>query len=96
PTQDELKSQAIRNRAGRLPTPLQVRVPDGASINMNGVLTMADMVPGVHVPLLASLNARQISQMQKFDKIQFEETGAGENITVTMSPASKADEDAEA
>lgn len=93
PTQAELLSQAHRNRAGRLPTPLQVRVPDGASINMNGVLTLEDMVPGVHVPLLANLNTRRLSQMQKFDKIQFEETGAGETINVTMSPASKADED---
>lgn len=93
PTQDELQSQASRNLAGRMPTPVQVRVPDGVSINMNGVLTIDDLVPGVYVPLLATLNARPISQMQKFDKIECEETKDGEVITATLFPASRADDE---
>src|SRR6202012_1892702 len=40
PSKADLISQAERNLVGRLPTPLQVRVPDNSSINMNGVLTL--------------------------------------------------------
>lgn len=87
PTQAEMDSQAQRNLSGRLPTPLQVRVPDNSSINPNGVLSIADLVPGVYIPLLAKLNIREVSQMQKLNTMQVEETAKGETITVAMTPA---------
>src|SRR6202000_182584 len=52
PTQADLISQADRNLVGRNPTPLQVRVPDGSEINMDGVLTIDMLVPGVYIPLV--------------------------------------------
>jgi hypothetical protein len=91
PTAPEMLSQAKRNLSGRNPTPLQVRVPDNSSVNPKGVLTVNDMVPGVYIPLLAKLNIREVSQMQKLQSVQFEETSTGETVNVTLTPASKAD-----
>lgn len=91
PTVAELTSQAERNLAGRNPVPLQVRVPDGSSLNMNGVLTIDDLVPGIYVPLLANFNIITISQMQKLQTVRVTETAAGENVQVTFYPASDAD-----
>jgi len=91
PTQAELISQAKRNLAGRKPTPVQVRIPDNSTLNPAGVLTVDDLVPGVYVPLLATLSARTISQMQKIQSTRFSETADGEQISLTLYPASAAD-----
>lgn len=92
PTKAELVSQAQRNLAGRNPVPLQVRIPDGSSLNMDGTLKMADLVPGVYIPLRATINLVEISQMQKLQVIKVIETSAGEDVQVTLYPASDPDE----
>lgn len=88
PSVAELESQAARTyRQGSKP-PLVVRIPDNTSLNPNGVLTIADLVPGVWIPLSASLPGRTVSQMQKLDSMTVEETAdKGEEIKVTLSPA---------
>lgn len=91
PTQAELDSQAQRNRAGRSPVPVQVRIPDNSSIRLSYDLTIGDLVPGVQMPLRATLNAREVAQLQKLDKLTVTETSAGENVQVTLSPANKPD-----
>lgn len=91
PTVAELTSQAQRNLAARNPTPVQVRIPDNSSLNPNGILTVDDLVPGVHIPLLATLTPRTLSQMQKLDSVTFREDASGEQISVTLYPAPKAD-----
>lgn len=93
PTQSELDSQAQRNLSGRMPVPVEVRVPDNSGIRLDDTLTINDLVPGVHVPLLATLNARTLSQMQKIDHVQITETADGETVQVTLTPATKPDED---
>ena len=95
PTQEELNSQAQRNISGRLPVPVEVRVPDNSGIRLDDTLTIHDLVPGVQVPLLATLNARRMSQLQKLDHVVVTETSAGENIQVTLTPATKPDDDGE-
>lgn len=92
PSTAELTSQAVRNLANRKPTPLMVRVADNSSLNPDGVLTVDDLVPGVHIPLLMNFGIRQVSQMQKLDKVSFEETSDGETIGVTLSPATNNDD----
>lgn len=93
PTQSELNSQASRNLAGRAPVPVEVRVPDNATMYLSEDLTINDLVPGVRMPLLATLNSRKMSQVQKLDVVSVTETAAGEEIKVTMSPASREDSD---
>lgn len=92
PTQAELVSQAQRNLIGRNPTPMQIRVPDGSAINMDGVLTITDLVPGIYIPLMANFRSIKVTQMQKLQTVKVVETPEGENITVTLYPASDADE----
>lgn len=87
PSQAYLNSQAQRNLAGRNPVPVEVRVPDSSGIRLSSDLTIDDLVPGVHMPLLATLNSRQVSQMQKLHKVDVTETSEGENIAVTLIPA---------
>lgn len=91
PTQEELNSQAQRALAGRSPVPVEVRVPDGSGIRLNESLTINHLVPGVKMPVLATLNARQLSQMQKLDFLTVIETPDGETIQVTLTPTTHND-----
>jgi hypothetical protein len=92
PTQAALLSQAERNLNGRNPVPLHVRVPDNSQLNPNGVLTMADLVPGARIPLRATLLTLKVSQMQKLNRVVVTEDGdAGEKIAITLYPASAND-----
>lgn len=89
PSQAYLNSQAQRNLAGRNPVPVEVRIPDSSGVRLSPGLTIDDLVPGVHMPLLATLNSRQMSQMQKLHKVVVTETSEGENIAITLIPAAK-------
>lgn len=88
PTVEEMTSQAQRAyNQGRIP-PWVVRVPDNTRLNPNGVLTIDDLVPGVHIPLTISVPGRVLTQMQKLDSMSVEETPkGGEVIKVVLSPA---------
>lgn len=87
PTQEELNSQAQRNLAGRSPVPVEVRVPDNSSIRLDDTLTINDLIPGTAMPVLATLNARRMSQLQKLDNLQVTEDGTGETVQITLVPA---------
>jgi hypothetical protein len=95
PTTAELESQASRNLYGRLPTPLQVRVPDNSSISLDGVFRLEQLVPGVYIPLLCKIGIVKVSQMQKLNTMSVAEDGSGEIISVTLFPASAPDEEEE-
>jgi hypothetical protein len=84
----ELKSQAQRAYVQGKRPPLVVRVPDNTRVNPKGVLTVADLVPGMWFPLSATIAGRTLSQMQKLDNMSVEETAkGGEVIKVTLSAA---------
>lgn len=96
PTQSELNSQSARNLSGRSPAPVEVRVPDNSTIRLSDTLRIGDLVPGARIPLLATLNARSRNQDQKLDHLRVQEDGgSGENISVTLTPATKRDSDEE-
>lgn len=88
PSVAEMTSQAKRAWSASHYPPIVVRVPDNSRINPNGVLDIASLVPGVHIPLHAQLPGRAVTQMQKLDNMTVEETPEnGETISVTLSPA---------
>jgi hypothetical protein len=87
PTQDELNSQAQRDQVGRTPVPTVLRVADGAGLRLSGSLNINVLVPGVEVPVRATLNLREVQQTQILDKIKVVETAAGENIQVSLIPS---------
>jgi hypothetical protein len=92
PTRDALAQQADRNVNGRNPVPLHVRVPDNSLLNPEGVLGIEHLVPGIRVPLRATLLTLEVSQMQKLDRVAVEEVGGqGEQISITLHPASISD-----
>lgn len=93
PDQAELNSQAARNTSGRSPVPVEVRVPDNSTIRLSHDLTIHDLVPGVQMPLLATLNARSRNQMQKLDHVTVTETAENETIQVMLTPATRPDSD---
>lgn len=96
PTQAALNSQAKRNLDGKNPVPVVVRVPDNSTLNPNGALEIKHLVPGIRIPLRATLTAKKVSQMQKLDRVSvIENQEKGELIRVTMSPASLDDANAE-
>lgn len=91
PTSAELQSQAQRNLSGRNPTPIQVRVPDNSSVNMDGVLEVKHLVPGIYVPLRSNFGVTKLTQMQKLQTVRVTETAEGETVKVTFYPASDPD-----
>lgn len=97
PSQSDLDSQARRNTSGRSPAPIEVRVPDNSSIFLSADVSINALVPGVQVPLRATLNFRKLAQQQKIDSVTVRETGeSGETVQVTLTPATKPDTDVEA
>lgn len=88
PSVAELTSQATRSwKQSKLP-PTVLRIPDNTRLNPNGVLSVDNLVPGVHIPFSVELPGRSLSQMQKLDSMSVEETAdGGEVIKVTLSPA---------
>jgi hypothetical protein len=95
PNTAELNSQAVRNTKGRSPVPFEVRVPDNSSVRLGGSLSISDMVPGVQIPLQATLNSRTWSQMQKIDHVRVKENADGEDVAVTLTPTTSEDSDEE-
>lgn len=95
PTSAEMASQASRNLSGSNPVPIVLRVPDNSTLNPKGVLSLDDLVPGVHIPLRAKILVKTITQMQKLDRMTVTETAETETITVTMFPAAQPDEPVE-
>ena len=96
PTQGELNSQALRNLAGRSPAPVEVRIPDNSGVILGDAISMRELVPGVQIPLRATLSARKYYQMQKIDSIRVTESAQeGERIALTLIPTSRPDADDE-
>jgi hypothetical protein len=84
----ELTKQAERNMKGRYPTPVVLRVPQNSTLTPDAATRLMDyLVPGVRFPVRASNTYRQLEQIQKLDRIVFEETANGETINITLSPA---------
>ena len=52
-------------------------------------------VPGVQVPLRATLNAKAYEQDQKIDHLRVTETADGETVQLTLTPATRPDSDEE-
>ena len=90
PTQNSLDNAADMNVIGKNPPPTRVRLPENTLLNPNGILNMQDLVPGVHIPLRASLFSIDLIQMQKLNSMKVTETGKdGEQITISVGPAPK-------
>lgn len=87
-TAAEMKSQARRNMSGRYPTPIIVRVPENSTLRPGRADDIIDnLVPGVRFPIVSDKTYRQVTQVQKLDRVTFEENAQGERISVTFSPA---------
>jgi len=79
--------QAKRGISNRWPTPVVVRVPDNSTLNPQVNLGINQLVPGVWIPLRATLTCRKLAQWQKLDSVDVEEAEGVESVRVTMSPA---------
>jgi hypothetical protein len=94
PTSDELAAlseqmvgQARRNLSGRYPTPATVRVPDGTPLAPTAPVTIADLIPGVRIPVRATQLTVTVEQEQKLDRIRVEQDEDGETVSIWLSPA---------
>lgn len=90
PTQNSLDNAAELNVIGKNPPPTRVRLPENTLLNPNGILNIQDLVPGVHIPLRASLFSIDLIQMQKLASVKVTETGEeGEKIAISIGPSPK-------
>ena len=81
-----LQSQAKRRLRGRKPAPTQIVLPDGVGIRLNSSLSLNELVPGVTVPIRATMNLRPVYQDQRLHSLKVTETGDGETISGSFSP----------
>jgi len=91
-----LTDQAVRNIAGRFPTPLIVRVPDNSSLSPDCAVGFQQLIPGVWIPLRASGTCRLVTQWQKLDSVSVEVDENGEKVSVVLSPAPNSGQDPDA
>jgi hypothetical protein len=82
-----LTKQATNGVAHRYPVPVNVRVPDNSALNPQVNLGINQLIPGVWIPLRATLTCRKLAQWQKLDSVDVEEVAGTEAVRVTMSPA---------
>lgn len=88
PTAAELRSQASLSLKGRNPTPLQLTVPAGSSINPSSPLYDLDLlIPGIHLPLDLTIGTRTVQRTQKLQNVTVTENSKGETISVSLYPA---------
>lgn len=87
PSQMELNTQARRQLVGRNPVPTEIIVPDGGGVRLSDGLRMSDLIPGVLIPVRATMNLRPVAQMQTLDKVTVTETPGVESVQLTLSPA---------
>lgn len=84
----EMASQARRNLTGRYPIPTVVRIPDNTRLSPEAPVTLNELIPGIRVPIRATLACLELQQEQKLDYMQVEQSrDSGESVTITLSPA---------
>lgn len=86
PTQMELNTQARRIIAGRNPVPMEIRTPEGGGLRLSRDLGIQDLVPGVIMPVRATLNLLPVQQDQVIDKVNVKEDATGLFVSVVLSP----------
>lgn len=87
PSQNDLDYAARIGMSSALPVPTRVRIPENSQLNPNGTLSIQDLVPGVIIPVRATLTSIVLVQNQKLDSVAVDETGeSGESITVSLGP----------
>lgn len=87
PSQLLLDSSASLSMSGRLPVPTLVRLPENSQLNPNGVLSIQDLVPGVIIPVRATLTSIVLTQNQQLNNVTVNESGeGGEAITISLGP----------
>lgn len=87
PSQMELNTQARRQLVGRNPVPTEIIVPQGGGLRLSHDLRINELVPGVIMPVRATLNLRAVAQDQRLDKVIVKEVPGSETVQVSLSPA---------
>lgn len=85
PSQLELNSQARRQIAGRTPVPMEIIVPQDGGLRLSHDLRINELIPGVTIPVRATLNLRPVTQDHRLEKVTVTETPAGETIQISTS-----------
>lgn len=95
-TGSDMIDQAVSALVGRSPAPWLLHVPANASVDMSRPgLGMDVLIPGVFVPIVATLSGRTFKQMQKITRVDVTVTGnrsgRQEAVSVSMEPATNFD-----
>ena len=60
---------------------------EGGGIRLSSDLRINELVPGVVMPVRATLNLRPLAQDQRLDKVTVKEVPGSETVQVSLSPA---------
>lgn len=90
---ESFEGYAERSISDRYGPPVVVRVPDNTSLNPGTLISIQQLVPGVVIPLRSTGTLRHVVASQKLDAVKVVEENGEEQITITMSPFSRDDND---
>lgn len=84
----ELTDQAARNIRSRYPAPRILRVPENSQLRPDVVADlMPYLIPGVQFLVSSDTAGARTESMQKLDRVEGIEDGAGYRVSVSLSPA---------
>lgn len=88
--QPRLAGVAGRNLKKSYPTPVLVSVPDGSTLDCNAPVTLAELVPGVTIPVRSDATCRPVALDMILTEVQVTQGPEGEAVQVTIVPADNA------
>jgi len=82
---NEMERTARRNIRQRAPQ--RVRVPEGATLNPNALLTFDELVPGTWVPVRAAKTCLPLTEWHKIDRVVVEVSSGVESVSLSIGTA---------
>lgn len=67
------------------PTPLYLEVPDGSQLTPDAPVGIAELVPGVTIPVASTQTCRDVSAVLRLTKLAVTYGAGGESVAVTLS-----------
>jgi hypothetical protein len=78
---------AERNLSAGYPTPVVVQVPGGVGVKPEAPVDITELMPGVYIPVQATIAGKTFSQLQKVDELRIQVDATGEYVGVSMTQA---------
>lgn len=87
----EISANTVNNG---YPAPIEVRIPDGATVQTSAPVTFEELMPGMWLPVEAQVRCRPITRLLLVDRLQTIWNAGNETVQITTSQVPATYEDA--